>query len=48
MAHPLYAATGPMKEETALTLEVLVLELIGQDVHVGNAGQGPQVTQRHR
>lgn len=44
---PLYAATSPMREEIALALEVLVLGLIGQDVHVENAGQESQVTQMH-
>lgn len=44
---PLYAATSPMKEETALALEVLVLELIGPDVPVENAGQGSQEAQMH-
>lgn len=45
--HPLYAATSPMKEETALARDVLVLELIGPGVPVENAGQGSQGTQMH-
>lgn len=44
---PFMQLTCPMTEEIALALEGLMLELVGQDMHMEDARKGSQVTQMH-